>query len=148
MKPMFFESSEDAIDYIVAMADKEQAIVEIFQSKFSDEPKNFRDVLRHITVMEQKDLGLVILKNFDKFMDVDLNLYKFKLITGFRGPLVSDYNVDDFIEDTVKKEPFREGYQIVAKHKDFPFAGKEFMAEYTNDITYVVLKEAQELFIF
>lgn len=148
MTSMFFESSEDAIDYIVAMADKEKAIVEVFQNKFSDDPRKFTDVLRHITIMEQKDLGLVILKNFDEFEDVDLNLYKFKLISGYRGPLVTEDHVNDFVEATVKAEPYREGYKIIAQHKDFPYDGKEFMAKYHNDLTFIVLKEAQELFIF
>ena len=88
------------------------------------------------------DIAFIASNHIRDLNEVDLSLYKFKILTGFRGPL----NFDDFISHTknlLEDEPI----QMIAKHKDFPKEIKEMLFEKTQDTDYLPVI-ARDVFIF
>jgi len=147
-----FETLEDIIEYLKENKDslsncrnKENAkyILPIFASKVTDEPTNMMQVYRWFDLETDINMGYVVRENLDKLKDVDLNLYKFKIICEVRGPA----DEETLLDETVRKKPQDENVVTAAKHKDFPEDGRNIMYEIHKDVDFLS-KEAQDMFIF
>ena len=118
-------------------------LVPIFASSVTNEPKVMMEIYKFVDTQTEANLGWIARQNISKFKDVDLTLYKFKILCEYRGPL----NEEDFLDATVREKPQDEYVIEAAKHKDFPIDGREIMYAIHKDVDYLPA-EAQEMFIF
>lgn len=118
-------------------------VLPVFASAVTDDPQNMVKVYRWLDLETDTNLGYVARNNIWKLKETDLNLYKFKILCEYRGPV----NEQEFLDETVRKKPQDEYVVEAAKHKDFPQDGKDIMFSIHNDVDYLS-QEAQEMFIF
>jgi len=114
----------------------------IFASELTNDPKVMMEVYQYIDLEIDTDFGYIIRDNQKLLKNADLNLYKFKILCSYRGPLDEEQFLD-YIADNTSDEYIMEA----AKHKDFPPEGKTILFEKYNDISYLP-NEAQEMFVF
>jgi hypothetical protein len=147
-----FESKEELFNYLEANKDtidnsnvKDSApiLAPIFASNLTDEPKVMMEVHRWLDLETECNFGYVMRSNQKLLKEADLNLYKFKILCEYRGPL----DEDEFLDETVRKKPQDEFVMEAAKHKDFPEDGREIMYTIHKSVDYLS-QEAQEMFVF
>jgi len=138
----FLKENKEAI----AEANNAEAVkylLPIFASPVTNDPKVMMAIYKYIDLETEAHLGCVARENIKELKDVDLSLYKFKILCEYRGPL----NEEDFLDATVREKPQDEYVMEAAKHKDFPVDGREIMYAIHKTVDYVS-PEAQEMFIF
>lgn len=126
-------SNNGAADYLLP----------IFASTVTNNPNNMVQVHRWLDLETETNIGSIVRTNMWKLKDVDLNLYKFKIICKVRGPV----DVETLLDETVRKKPEDEYVVEAAKHKDFPEDGRIIMYEIHKDLDFLS-PEAKEMFIF
>lgn len=138
----YLEHNKDAIDD----ANVEQAgeyVTSIFASPITDDPKVMMEVHRWFDLETNTDFGHVVRKHFDDLLETDLNLYKFKILTSYRGPL----DREQFIDDMKDRAYSDNELEVVAKHKDFPQEVRDELYKKTEDVDFLP-QIAQDVFIF
>lgn len=129
---------------IMKSRNEEQAnyILTIFASPLLDEHPVMMDVHKWFRLKLYENFSKLVRQNFHLMGDMDLSLYKFSIIIGYRGPLkIEDF--DTFIAGGLMDERLTE----IARHKDFPMHLKQMFYETTGDVTFLP-KDAQDIFIF
>ena len=147
-----FNSKEEIFEFL---NENKQAIIDanveqsgqyalpVFASPITDDPYVMQEFHRWFDLETNSSLGYIVRVHVPKLMGVPLNLYKFKILCEYRGPL----NEEDFVNDTVYKDPYIEEIKIIAKHPDFPQAGRDYMYEIHEDVDYLT-SEAKDIFVF
>jgi hypothetical protein len=146
-----FETEQDIMDYLEenksSLNDNNECVtpllVPVFVSKLTEYPNVMIKIHRWLDLETDCNFGYMMRSNQNLLREYDLNLYKFKILCEYRGPL----NEEDFLDDTVRAKPKDEYIVEAAKHKDFPQDGKDIMYAIHNDIEYLS-NEAKEMFIF
>lgn len=147
-----FTSKQDIFDYLESNSkalmeanngDATPYLIPIFASEITDNPTIMMDIYKWLDVATDINFGYVIRENQDMLRDVNLSLYKFKILCEYRGPL----ELERFLDDTVRLNPHNEYIVQAAKHKDFPHEGKNIMFNIHNNTDYLST-EAREMFVF
>ena len=116
--------------------------IDIFSSSVTDDASSMMQVHRWFDTECDLSLGKIIRGNIDKLYEVDLNLYKLKIICNMRGPTSKEEFI--IMASRMLNDPIIEK---IGKHKDFPTSVKEMLYEKTHDVGYLS-KEAQDVFVF
>ncbi len=150
-----FGSTKEIIEYLDAVkteinegneVDKKiklvAAAINSFASHITDEPSSMMAVHKWFDLTADASLASIIRKNLYVFENIDLNLYKLKIICNLRGPSNMEEfvnNVSNKLDDAIIQE--------IGIHKDFPVYIKEKLYELTQDVKYLS-KDAQDIFVF
>ena len=146
-----FKSAEEIYEYLESnksiirdgtVEDMKDHILSIFASPITDDPKVMMHIYSWLDLETDVDIAFMASNHIRELNEVDLSLYKFKILTGFRGPL----NFVDFILHT-KNLLENDQIQLIAKHKDFPKEIKKMLFEKTQDTDYLPVI-ARDVFIF
>ena len=79
-----------------SVEDIKDHILSVFASPITDDPKVMMRIYSWLDLETDVDIAFIASNHMRELNEVDLSLYKFKILTGFRGPL----NFDDFISHT------------------------------------------------
>lgn len=124
-------------------------ILPVFVSPVTDTPTAMQVVARWFDLNTPYSLLTIIRTDVEKLLSFDLNLYKFKILCGQRGPLSLElFNAHILeVKDFLDRPKSSEIIKILGKHKDFPRDSKEILYAKYQDDAYLP-EEAKSLFIF
>jgi hypothetical protein len=115
----------------------------VFASEVTNDPMVMMEVHKWLDLETDANFGYVMRSNQKLLRDAKLNLYKFKILCEYRGPL----DEEQFLDGTVREKPQDEYVMEAAKHPDFPEDGREIMYAIHKTVDYLS-PEAQDMFIF
>lgn len=122
-----------------------QYVATIIGSPLLDDHRFMMEIKKWVEMKLHIKFVKLIRHSFKYLYDVDLSLYKFAIITGYRGPFEIG-QFEDWLSDNLYQnvDPY---FETIFKHKDFPAGVKQKLYELTNDVEYLP-KEAQDIFVF